>query len=309
MEHMPIRSEKSFSPLSFPKSFTENIRPNADAPFLTKETSVELCQQELVVPGGRKAYAVFSDYEKKQSTEPKSYWFMDHSFLLGEVKLDDIIKVSKETPPILKGLRSYQFKKKQALYSNVEDLYTVRPVVSVFHQMMESKHVVPTWLNFETVFYNTRTDLFWDEIQRKCNFTSLSPADKRFIVDAVTWRFGLMYFSFLREIHLITALRELHGIDVKYNIVADVIMKVDFWFENRAFSMFVNNQRYRTAESGRKKSASSIFGCPDSNIMTTDIVLLSTRKTDEVFLLSSDHIADIALMIKTRDYRKSYSVE
>ncbi|MBM85285.1 MAG: hypothetical protein CMM47_04610 [Rhodospirillaceae bacterium] len=50
------------------------------------------------------------------------------------------------------------------------------------------------------------------------------------IEDAVRWRLGKFYYSAVREVDLLISINAA-GIPLKYHLVADVLLRVDYWVD------------------------------------------------------------------------------
>lgn len=83
--------------------------------------------------------------------------------------------------------------------------------------------------------------------------------------DALRWRVGLAYYSFLRELHVITALREAH-IDVRCHVLADCLFRVDFWIGPHCFELFVTSPFFKGGHAGRKRGPAAYVG-PSSRLV------------------------------------------
>lgn len=69
---------------------------------------------------------------------------------------------------------------------------------------------------------------------------------------AMRWRVGNAYYSFLREIVTVVALRE-SGLNVQVHPLADALFRVDAWVGRTNLSLRVGNKKFRQGESeGRK---------------------------------------------------------
>lgn len=91
--------------------------------------------------------------------------------------------------------------------------------------------------------------------------SGLTPAGAR---AAMRWRVGNFYYSFLRELYLVVRLRE-HGLDVRMHPLADALYRVDAWWGDVAFAIYIRNGRFRDGVEGRKPTTDSITGwavCP-----------------------------------------------
>lgn len=72
--------------------------------------------------------------------------------------------------------------------------------------------------------------------------------------DAMAWRIGLAYYSFLRELYTVARLREA-GLDMRIHPLADALFRADAWHGHVVFELFVSNDEFR----GRKKGAKGIL--------------------------------------------------
>jgi hypothetical protein len=75
---------------------------------------------------------------------------------------------------------------------------------------------------------------------------------------AVRWRIGLAYYSFVREMYTVTVLRS-SGLDVRAHPLADALFRVDAWTGRTVLSLYIRNSRFRDGSSGRKPRTASIL--------------------------------------------------
>jgi hypothetical protein len=68
---------------------------------------------------------------------------------------------------------------------------------------------------------------------------------------AVRWRIGLAYYSFVREMYTIAVLRA-SGLDVRAHPLADALFRVDAWTRRTVLSLYIRNARFRDGARGRK---------------------------------------------------------
>ena len=85
---------------------------------------------------------------------------------------------------------------------------------------------------------------------------------------AIRWRVGKFYYSALREVDLLLAVREL-GVDLKYHLLADVLLRADFWSGDMVVCTYFPNTYYRYGRAGRKPPAATFLGSanPPFNIV------------------------------------------
>jgi hypothetical protein len=75
---------------------------------------------------------------------------------------------------------------------------------------------------------------------------------------AVRWRIGLAYYSFVREVYTIAVLRAA-GLDVRAHPLADALFRVDAWAGRTVLSLYIRNSRFRDGALGRKPRAADIL--------------------------------------------------
>jgi hypothetical protein len=78
------------------------------------------------------------------------------------------------------------------------------------------------------------------------------------VSQAIRWRIGLAYYSFVREIYTITVLRG-SGIDVRAHPLADALFRVDAWTGRTVLSLYIRNAAFRDGALGRKPRAADIL--------------------------------------------------
>jgi hypothetical protein len=77
---------------------------------------------------------------------------------------------------------------------------------------------------------------------------------------AVRWSTGIAYYSFLREMYALAALRDA-GIAARYHVVPDVLWRVDLWVDDLCLELFVHNAEFKASEDvGRKTTSAAWLG-------------------------------------------------
>ena len=79
------------------------------------------------------------------------------------------------------------------------------------------------------------------------------------VAQALRWRIGNAYYSYLKEIYALTVLRSA-GIDARYHVLADVLFRTDLWVGDLCLSMYVSNTFFKAGLSGRKPKAEEVLG-------------------------------------------------
>lgn len=130
----------------------------------------------------------------------------------------------------------------------------------VLHYVLEATDGIPTYQDFRAFCRSdseARAMLAAPAAERVRVAESLG-ATRQDARDAMRWRVGNAYLSFLRELYVLTVLREA-GVDARYHVLADVLLRVDFWAGDLCFSLFVRSPRFMTASGGRKIPAPSVL--------------------------------------------------
>ncbi|MFI6325539.1 hypothetical protein ACIBG8_49050 [Nonomuraea sp. NPDC050556] len=124
----------------------------------------------------------------------------------------------------------------------------------VLHYVLEDLRELPTWQHFFTFIQEDPQAalMLWGpadaEIQRLVSLGVPLSAAKA----AMRWRVGNAYYSFLREIYVVTQLRAA-DLDVRLHPLADALFRVDFWCGRTVCSLLVKNNKFREDDQGRKR--------------------------------------------------------
>jgi hypothetical protein len=130
----------------------------------------------------------------------------------------------------------------------------------VLHYVLEATGGIPTYQDVRAFCRNdsqARAMLAEPAVERVRLAENLG-ATRQDARDAMRWRVGNAYLSFLRELYVLTLLRE-EGLNARYHVLADVLLRVDFWADDLCFSLFVRSPRFMTAAGGRKIPAPSVL--------------------------------------------------
>jgi hypothetical protein len=71
-------------------------------------------------------------------------------------------------------------------------------------------------------------------------------------MDSFQWRLGLAYYSFFREMHMMSLLRHHHQLDVGYHFILDSEWAADFACAGVFVELYVENSQYKSEGGGRK---------------------------------------------------------
>lgn len=124
---------------------------------------------------------------------------------------------------------------------------------------------------------------------------------RKTVRDAMQWRVGLAYYSFLRELHVLTHLRAA-GVDARVHPLADALFRVDAWADRTVLCLFISNARFRAstggAPAGRKPPAEALLAGASPSFHFVEIELLTTARFGVVQLPEPAQIAEAAARLR-----------
>ncbi len=163
--------------------------------------------------------------------------------------------------------------------------------------LLERLGTVPTWPQFKDFLLRDEirprlAGPFEDAFVRRLG----DPGDRQRHWDSFWWRVGLAYYSALREIDLLTRLRREHDIPVRYNVIADAVLKVDMWVDNVLVEVRIENPKYASAKEGRKQKSHEIMDV--SGFVVLPVNLKAPSRYGRPSLVQRGDIADCARHIQ-----------
>lgn len=111
--------------------------------------------------------------------------------------------------------------------------------------------------------------------------------------DAVRWRIGIAYYSFVREVYTITVLRAA-GLDVRAHPLADALFRADAWTGRTVLSLYIRNPRFRDGPRGRKRRTAEILAGARPPFRFEELRLDTRHEYGCVHLPGADQIRAIA---------------
>jgi hypothetical protein len=110
---------------------------------------------------------------------------------------------------------------------------------------------------------------------------------------AVRWRIGLAYYSFVRDVYTIAVLRTA-GLDVRAHPLADSLFRADAWAGRTVLSLYIRNSRFRDGARGRKPRAADILAGAQPPFHHEELRLPTRHEFGCVHLPEADQIRAIA---------------
>ena len=165
------------------------------------------------------------------------------------------------------------------------------PMMYPFHALLEDLGRLPRWSEAWTFLTVTRPDLV---LQSYAAFNRLSGDDPRLrerqYMDALQWRVGAAYYSWVREVHLLTELRCTHRLDVRYHFAVDAEWKADLVGGDVLLEVYINNRNFKDGNAGRKET------CAEANpwAKTVRVGFDNQRRWGRPYFLEDPAIEGIA---------------
>jgi hypothetical protein len=207
---------------------------------------------------------------------------------------EDVEDVARRTTHPLGNIR-------KAAVDRIETVADWRPdfaFTHVFHYALEALECMFTFDDFRAFCMNDpqARAMLGDparEITRTAAAEGTAPAAAR---DAVRWRVGLAYYSFLRETYTLAVLRA-EGLDVRAHPLADALFRVDAWIDRTVISLYIRNAKYRDGGAGRKSPVRSILARADPAFDFADLELDVQHVFGEVHMPVDQRIRDLGWIV------------
>lgn len=71
---------------------------------------------------------------------------------------------------------------------------------------------------------------------------------------------GKFYYSAVRELDVQVRLREEHGLPLRYHLLADLLLRTDYWLGDALVCVSFANPKYREQEAGCRPPAAVFLG-------------------------------------------------
>jgi len=252
------------------------------------------CQSDLLERAGKPALAVYEQWRKRPGYEQVVSFVenFEHKALF-EFTPTDMQNVMEETEHALGDVP------KEHAIKEIEDFTCPFALQHIFHRYIENAGRIPTWQQFSRWMNNQAYPYWLEEIEPLKK--SLQGYSEDRINDAVRWRLGKFYYSALRELDLLIWLRS-RTLDVKYHLLADVLLRVDLWIEDLLVCVYFANKKYRAGNKGRKPPAESFFNeaAPPFKILDFPV---ERQGFGNIWLISEQSKAELEAAIKSENGR------
>jgi hypothetical protein len=140
-------------------------------------------------------------------------------------------------------------------YDGVHNFSPPFAIEYLLHDCLERLGRMPRWADVVQYIFLDRRERYIEPFLSAFNLHGSPKASAGSPhMKALQWRVGTAFYSFMREVHLLTALRQRHGLDVRYHVLADVEFKADLVAGETLLAVYVPNEDYRDGGRGRKLS-------------------------------------------------------
>ncbi|MYW97457.1 hypothetical protein G3I59_44315 [Amycolatopsis rubida] len=179
---------------------------------------------------------------------------------LYRLTLDDVRRVCTSTDHALGNVE----RRKAESVAKARDWWPKFAFTHVMHHYLEQQQELPTWQHLRQYLLGTDEGMFLlgNDATELSNELLHDGVPQDLARDAIQWRVGNAYYSFLREVYTIVTLRS-RGLDVRVHPLADALFRVDAWMDNTVISLFVENENYRRQKglppTGRKDRPSDLL--------------------------------------------------
>jgi hypothetical protein len=106
---------------------------------------------------------------------------------------------------------------------------------------------------------------------------------------AMAWRIGMFYYSFLREQWIHAYLRH-RGVFALQHPLADALFRIDGWVGDTVLSVYVRNAQFRSSAAGRKTTPRVHLGQPSPDFTYVDMELTTRPAFGKVHLPSRNQV-------------------
>jgi hypothetical protein len=197
------------------------------------------------------------------------------------VSLEEVEDTCRSTEHALGDVR----KSRTRRVPHIRDWTTPFAAAHVFHFITERDGAIPTWQRFRDACQEPPfADMLWNPARH-----AIAACSRGGSVDAVQarqamrWRIGNFYYSFLREQWVHAYLRR-HGVPILQHPLADALYAVDGWFDDKILSLFIGNDEFRSERGGRKRPPCDLLAGTRPQRTFIDIALPVKRSFGVVHL-------------------------
>ncbi|MGV9411749.1 hypothetical protein ACWDOP_17695 [Nocardia sp. NPDC003693] len=209
-----------------------------------------------------------------------------------EVAADDIVRLQTKHP-----LGNARRTEAEAVAS-IRDWFPDFAFAHLFHLMLEEYKRLFTWQEFyEWAQSAPVRGWLWMPAQEAVARAKAEGFSSQQAHDAMRWRVGNFYYSFLRELHVLAALRE-RGLPMQFHPLADALFRADAWCGNALLELFIGNPRYKSGSHGGRKRRTEDYFADQPSFKVVRFEMQLQRTYGRVHVPSVDQIDRCATAIR-----------
>jgi hypothetical protein len=257
------------------------------------KVSFDDCRRELLERGGRSALNTYRSWLNRPGYEAVHDFVhgFQHDYLFN-ITYEEIVQARKASDHALGDV------KKEEQLREVEDWTTPFAFQHLFHRFLEEERQVPTWQTFSKWLNKPAAAFFIDPLFHHVKWSEADRQQRQWLRRAFRWRLGKFYYSAMRELDLMVRLQSEYGVPIRYHLLADVLLRTDFWLNSDIICVYFANPKYRAGNAGRKPPAETFMGRADPPFRIHHVEI--TRQGFGKFWVASDEsIKTIATILAT----------
>lgn len=180
---------------------------------------------------------------------------------------------------------------------SVRDWHPNFAFTHVLHLAVESTGKLPTFGEFRAFCREQPVGqaTLWRPAQEMLDRVSLE-GDRSIARDAIRWRIGNAYYSFLREAYVLAVLRA-SGLLAEVHPLADALFRVDLWVGEVNVSLYIGNIMFRSGAAGRKDRPEELLGDGNPPFRFHSIQLPTQHRFGDVHLPERARIEQSAIAL------------
>lgn len=206
----------------------------------------------------------------------------------------DVIAVCERTEHALGDVRKRDIESMES----IRDWHPAFAFTHVLHFAVERLGCLPSFEEFRAFCRDDPTGrrTLWDPAIEMIRRSASPGGDLRFARDAMRWRIGNAYYSFLREVFVLAVLRD-RGLEAQVHPLADALFRVDLWINDVNVSLFIGNTLFRASGAGRKDRPEDLLADSDPPFRFHSLQLPTQHRFGIVHLPARDSIEQSAVSL------------
>lgn len=262
--------------------------------------------QQFVAARGKTGQEQYDRWIKRRALSGRllsRYQSFSHEKLY-QLRYDDVMRAYHRTTHSLGNLKFTCSK-----HRYIDDYSPPFAFMFLIHTLLEKLGRVPVWEEVVEHLTINDTELCWDHFcsQYKLNgdggLEGLRARHKA-EADAFQWRIGVIYYSWLREVHFLVSVREKLGYDLRYHFLLDAEWKTDFICEDVLVELYMRNRKYKecTSGAGRKQKCEKVN--PGAKIVIIEIKETQQGIRGKPWLTQDAHLLEVSRILKEAGCKK-----